>query len=82
LRQLHSTLISVTANPTRDTYPSAVDERLYSTYIVARRSRALDIGVTGDLRKRVFQHKGKEYEGFSANTTAIDWSGSRIVRML
>jgi putative endonuclease len=41
-------------------------EHLYSTYIIASRSRTLYIGVTGDLRRRVFQHKWKEYEGFSA----------------
>ena len=41
-------------------------DRVYSTYIVASRSRTLYIGVTGDLRRRVFQHKWKEYEGFSA----------------
>jgi putative endonuclease len=43
-----------------------MSERLYSTYIIASRSRTLYIGVTGDLRRRVFQHKWKEYEGFSA----------------
>jgi len=42
-----------------------MSERLYSTYIVASRSRTLYIGVTGDLRKRVFQHKWKEHDGFS-----------------
>ncbi|HKD60827.1 MAG TPA: hypothetical protein VKB47_10220 [Terracidiphilus sp.] len=58
--QFHSTLISARANPTRDEYPSAVDERLYSIYIVASRSRTLCFGLTGDLRKRVFQNKWKE----------------------
>jgi putative endonuclease len=50
-------------------------ERRYSTYIVASRSRTLYIGVTGDLRKRVFQHKWKEYEGFSAkyNCDRLVW---------
>ena len=43
-----------------------MSESRYSTYIVASRSRTLYIGVTGDLRRRVFQHKWKEYEGFSA----------------
>jgi putative endonuclease len=63
------------ANPTRDEYPSAVDERLYSIYIVASRRRTLYIGVTGDLRKRVFQYKWKEYEGFSAkyNCDRLAW---------
>ena len=50
-------------------------ERLYSTYIVASRSRTIYIGVTGDLRKRVFQHKWKEYEGFSSkyNCDRLVW---------
>ena len=50
-------------------------ERLYSTYIVASRSRTLYIGVTGGLRRRVFQHKWKEYEGFSSkyNCDRLVW---------
>ncbi len=43
----------------------SVKEHLYFTYIVASRSRTLYIGVTGDLRKRVFQHKWREHEGFT-----------------
>jgi putative endonuclease len=35
-------------------------ERSYFTYMMASRSHTLYIGVTGDLRKRVFQHKWKE----------------------
>ena len=52
-----------------------MDERLYSTYIVASRSRTLYIGVTGDLLRRIFQHKWKEYEGFSAkyNCDRLVW---------
>ena len=34
-----------------------MDQPLYSTYIVASQSRTLYIGVTGDLRRRVFEHK-------------------------
>ena len=41
-------------------------ERLYSTYIIASRNQTHNIDITGDLRRRVFQHKWKEYEGFSA----------------
>ncbi|MBS1802885.1 MAG: GIY-YIG nuclease family protein [Acidobacteria bacterium] len=50
-------------------------ERLYWTYIVASRSRTIYIGVTGDLRRRVFQHKWKEFEGFSAkyNCDRLVW---------
>jgi putative endonuclease len=52
-----------------------MSDRLYSTYIVASRSRTLYIGVTGDLHRRVFQHKWKEYEGFSAkyNCDRLVW---------
>jgi len=47
----------------------------YSTYIVASRSHTLYIGVTGDLRKRVFEHKWKEHEGFTAkyNCDRLVW---------
>jgi putative endonuclease len=41
-------------------------ESCYFTYIMASRSRTLYIGVTGDLHRRVFQHKWKEHEGFTA----------------
>jgi hypothetical protein len=33
-------------------------EGSYCTYMMASRSRTLYVGVTGDLLKRVFQHKG------------------------
>jgi putative endonuclease len=47
----------------------------YFTYIVASRSHTLYIGVTGDLHKRVFQHKWKEFGGFSAqyNCDRLVW---------
>ncbi|MGA2808314.1 MAG: GIY-YIG nuclease family protein [Terracidiphilus sp.] len=45
------------------------------TYIMASRSHTLYIGVTGDLRKRVFQHKWKEHEGFTAK-----YNCDRLVR--
>jgi putative endonuclease len=35
------------------------------TYIVASRSHTLYVGVTGDLQKRVFEHKWKEHDGFT-----------------
>lgn len=38
----------------------------YFTYMMASRSRTLYAGVTGDLQKRVFQHKWREHEGFTA----------------
>ena len=50
-------------------------EGSYSTYIMASRSHTLYIGVTGDLRKRVFQHKWKEHDGFTArcNCDRLVW---------
>lgn len=50
-------------------------EGSYSTYIMASRSRTLYIGVTGDLLQRVFQHKWKEHEGFTAryNCDRLVW---------
>ncbi len=42
---------------------------------MASRSRTLYIGVTGDLHKRVFQHKWKELDGFTAkyNCDRLAW---------
>ena len=50
-------------------------EGSYITYIMASRSQTLYIGVTGDLLKRVFQHKWKEHEGFTAryNCDRLVW---------
>lgn len=50
-------------------------EGSYFTYMVASRSHTLYIGVTGDLRKRVFQHKWKEHDGFTAryNCDRLVW---------
>lgn len=47
----------------------------YFTYIMASRSHILYIGVTSDLRKRVFQHKWKEHQGFTAryNCDRLVW---------
>ena len=54
---------------------AARDERVYYTYIVASRSHTLYIGVTGDLHQRIFQHKQKAFEGFSAtyNCNRLVW---------
>ena len=51
------------------------EERTYYTYIVASRSHTLYIGVTGNLHKRVFEHKQKTFEGFSAqyNCNRLVW---------
>ena len=50
-------------------------EGSYCTYIMASRSRTLYIGVTGDLHHRVFQHKWKEHDGFTAryNCDRLVW---------
>ena len=52
-----------------------MDDDLYFTYIVASRSRTLYIGVTGSLQKRIFEHKRKLHEGFSAtyNCDRLVW---------
>ena len=47
----------------------------YFSYIMASRSHTLYIGMTGDLRKRVFAHKWREHEGFTAryNCDRLVW---------
>jgi putative endonuclease len=50
-------------------------EGCYFTYIVASRSLTLYIGMTGNLQKRVFEHKRKLHDGFSAtyNCNRLVW---------
>ena len=50
-------------------------EGSYFTYILASRSHTLYIGITSDLQKRVFQHKWKEHDGFTAryNCDRLVW---------
>jgi putative endonuclease len=50
-------------------------EGSYFAYIVASRSHTLYIAVTGDLRKRIFEHKWKELDGFSSkyNCDRLVW---------
>ncbi len=50
-------------------------EHLYFTYIIASRSRTIYVGVTSDLRRRVFQHKQKTHPGFTAryNCNRLVW---------
>ena len=52
-----------------------LEERVYCTYIVASRSHTLYIGMTGDLLKRVFDHKQRKHPGFSAmyNCNRLVW---------
>ena len=40
-------------------------EHRYYVYIVASTSRVIYIGVTSDLTRRVLQHRGGVFEGFS-----------------
>ena len=48
---------------------------LYFTYIVASKSRTLYIDMTGDIRRRVFEHKLKLREGFTSryNCNRLVW---------
>ena len=39
--------------------------KTYWVYIITGASRALYIGMTGDLVQRVWQHRNKEVEGFT-----------------
>jgi putative endonuclease len=50
-------------------------ERTYFTYIMASRSHTLYIGMTSDLQQRVFQHKWREKDGFTAryNCDRLVW---------
>jgi putative endonuclease len=41
------------------------DPRTYCTYIMGSLSGTLYIGVTGNLHKRVFEHKSHRIEGFT-----------------
>jgi putative endonuclease len=52
-----------------------MDERVYFAYIIASRSRTLYVGVTSDLRRRIFQHKQKTHPGFTAryNCNRLVW---------
>jgi len=43
-----------------------MQERMYFVYIMASRSLTLYIGVTGNLQRRVGQHKKRSFDGFSA----------------
>ena len=51
-------------------------DRLYYAYMISSRSRTLYVGVTGNLHKRIFEHKRKWYEGFSATYQCTGLSGT------
>jgi putative endonuclease len=50
-------------------------ERGYFAYMMASRSHTVYVGVTGNLRQRVFQHKWRERDGFTAtyNCDRLVW---------
>jgi putative endonuclease len=50
-------------------------EHAYFTYIVASKSRTIYIGITSDLRHRIFEHKTKAHEGFTSryNCNRLVW---------
>jgi putative endonuclease len=52
-----------------------MEERIYCAYIVASRSHTLYIGMTGDLLRRIFDHKQRTHQGFSAryNCNRLLW---------
>ena len=70
-----ASVFCVTAEPILHGYDAAMHEGSYFTYIMASRSRTLYIGVTRDLLRRVFEHKWKEHEGFTAryNCDRLVW---------
>ena len=47
------------------------DPRYYCVYIMASLTGTFYIGVTGNLHKRVFQHKFHHYEGFTARYEVV-----------
>ena len=57
--------------------------REYSVYIMASRSRRLYVGVTNDLRRRVWQHKEGDVPGFTSRyraTNLVYFEQTRDVR--
>jgi putative endonuclease len=47
------------------------DPRYYCLYIMASLTGTFYIGVSGNLHKRVFQHKFHHYEGFTARYEVV-----------
>jgi putative endonuclease len=55
----------------------------YYAYIVASLSGTLYVGMTNDVRKRVWQHKNHKFEGFTANYDVdrlVFWERYQFVR--
>jgi putative endonuclease len=68
-------VLCITADSILGSYDGGMHGGWYCTYIMASRSRTLYIGVTGNLHQRVFQHKWKECDGFTAryNCDRLVW---------
>ena len=45
-------------------------ERFFYVYIIASAARVLYIGITGNLHKRVWEHKNGVFEGFTSKFKA------------
>ena len=45
---------------------SRQSERRYYVYVMANLARTLYVGVTNDIQRRVFQHKQRQFAGFTA----------------
>jgi hypothetical protein len=50
----------------KDLHSRMRDRKTYAIYILASRSLNFYIGVTGNLQKRVWQHKNHTFGGFTA----------------
>ena len=74
-RALHHRMVSHLCNTMR-----VMHEGSYFVYIMASRSRTLYIGVTGNLHKRVFEHKWRSTMASPPDITAIAWCGLRAFR--
>ena len=50
-------------------------DAIYAVYIMSSRSRNIYTGVTGNLKKRVLEHKCKVHSGYTAayNCTRLVW---------
>ena len=46
--------------------PAASTMRLFAVYILSSRSKVLYTGVTGDLVRRLYQHRTKAIQGFTS----------------
>jgi putative endonuclease len=51
--------------------PHMLDRRYYCVYILASLSGTLYIGFSGNLHKRIFQHKFHHFEGFTDRYEAV-----------